>query len=38
MKTKQQVIEAGGGLDYKWASDHIRVKATCDHADGPRKV
>ena len=31
---KQQVIEAGGGESYDWASDHICVKTSCRHADG----
>ena len=34
MKTRQQVIESGGGASYDWANDHICVKTTCDHADG----
>ena len=34
MKTRQQVIESGGGPSYDWANDHICVKTTCDHADG----
>lgn len=34
MKTKQEVIEAGGGPSYDWTNDHICVKTTCDHADG----
>jgi quercetin dioxygenase-like cupin family protein len=34
MSLKQQVIESGGGPSYDWSNDHIRVKTTCDHAEG----
>lgn len=34
MKTKHEIIEAGGGPSYDWSKDHICVKTTCDHAEG----
>lgn len=34
MKMKHEVIGSGGGASYEWANDHIRVKTTCDHAEG----
>ena len=31
---KQQVVEAAGGRDYDWASDHIYIKTAADLTGG----
>lgn len=31
---RQQVIPAGGGADYDWASDHVYVKAPYELSEG----
>jgi quercetin dioxygenase-like cupin family protein len=31
---KQQIIQAGGGLDYDWSNDHVYVKSTLDLTEG----